>query len=107
MGRTFYFEVRLLMARVVIYHSLISMLILILHAVTCICSQYVKIRFAVNALVASLTDIKSPLQSQTGVRENVLTRSFKENRGFIDFQFQFYLTFSITLDISRVFELGS
>ena len=51
----FYFEVRLLMTRVVIYHSLISMLILILHAVTCIYSQYVKIRFAVNALVASLT----------------------------------------------------
>ena len=52
-------------------------------------------------------DIKSPLQSQTGVRENVLTRSFKDNRGFRDFQFQFYLTFSITLDISRVFEVGS
>ena len=51
-------------------------------------------------------DIKSPLRSQTGVRENVLTRSFKENRGFRDFQFQFYLTFSITLDISRVFEVG-
>lgn len=106
MGRNFYFEVRLLMAGVVIYHSPISMLILILHAVTCICSQHVKIRFAVNALVA-FPDIKSPLQSQTGVRENVLTRSFKENRGFRDFQFQFYLTFCITLDISRVFGVGS
>ena len=52
-------------------------------------------------------DIKSPLQSQRGVRENVLTRSFKENRGFRDFQFQFYLIFSITLDILRVFEVGS